>query len=519
MRFLGLIFLIPTLVWGQFDPKAFGPTHIFGEAGGYYAPNQQTPFWLRANQFGTVPVVMPYGALRLGFRHDERYHRMLADTDRVLARKAPFFGLSYGVEAVLNAGKTQQVIVPEAYLTLRLGPFEIWGGRRREVIGLADSTMGVGPYAWSGNALPIPKIQVTLPNYVPVPMTAQLLAVQGFLAHGWFNNGFVQRSYLHQKALYVRFGRPRWPIHLIGGINHQVQWGGTETDVLSTGYIRGGRFPAGWGDYRDVVTAKSLGTRLEVDTTRYSPFDRWNRLGNHLGTVDVGMEITGREYSLLVYRQSIYEDGSLFYLTNIVDGLNGIRFTNRRRLRSVISLQQVLAEFLYTRSQGGAVFSDSPARLRGRDNYFNHGQYRDGWSYLGQTIGTPFITPWYTTRPELPPNAFTNNNRVMVFHAALNLLIRSRYSVLLKGSASENWGIYDVPFSRPAWQLSSFLALQIPVTRSGWQVNVAAALDRGGLYVDQLGFYVGLRKSWLKPRKCPAPSAYQNIHGFPVQQL
>ncbi|GAA4451222.1 capsule assembly Wzi family protein [Nibrella saemangeumensis] len=443
---------------------------------------------------------------------------MVMDTSGVPSRKRSFFCLAYGLEAALNVGKTQQVLIPEAYLKAKVGPFEVWGGRRREVIGLADSTMGLGPYAWSGNALPIPKIQIGLPDFTPLPMTGGLLAVQGFFAHGWFDNGFVKNSYLHQKALYGRFGKPHWPVQLYAGLNHQVQWGGAVRESLPTGYVRGGRFPSGLNDYVDVITGKSLGTRLEVDTSKYSPFDRENRLGNHLGTVDLGLEIRGREYSLLLYRQSIYEDGSLYYLTNIADGLNGIRFTNRRRLRSVISLQRLLVEFLYTRSQGGSVFADSPARLRGRDNYFNHGQYRDGWSYQGRTIGTPFITPWYTTRSDLPTHWFTNNNRVMVFHTALQLLVQSRYSLFLKCSVSENQGIYDIPFTPPAWQFSSLLALQLPVTRTGWQVNLSAAIDRGRLYTDQFGVYAGLRKSWVQPKKNTSPSAYRNIHGFPVRQ-
>ena len=32
-------------------------------------------------------------------------------------------------------------------------------------------------------------------------------------------------TYLHQKSLYGRFGKPEWKLKLYGGFNHQVLWG------------------------------------------------------------------------------------------------------------------------------------------------------------------------------------------------------------------------------------------------------------------------------------------------------
>ncbi|GAA4453418.1 capsule assembly Wzi family protein [Nibrella saemangeumensis] len=491
----------PLTAYSQQTLPSLRPTHLFGEVGGFFAPAKPTPFWLQANQYGIVPDILPQSTFRLGLRHDEGHLYKEPDgrqPNGVVRRS--FFRLGYGLEAVVNshAGKSPQLILPEAYVKARAGVWEIWAGRRREVIGLADSTIGIGPYSWSGNALPIPKIQIALPEYTAIPFTGGLLAARGLYAHGWFaNQGYVRGSRLHQKALYIRFGKPVWPVKFYGGINHQVQWGG-QTENLPGGYIRNGQLPSGFGDYIDIVTAKSLGARPNVDTLKYSPFDRENRIGNHLGTVDVGVEFTNTNFSLSVYRQSIYEDGSLVYLTNITDGLHGLRFVNNRPAQGLFTVQRALLEFLNTTSQGGAVFQDSPAKLRGKDNYFNHGQYRDGWAYQGRTIGTPFITPASATLAGLPRHWFSNNTRVMAFHGALVGSIASRYTLTFKCSVSENLGTYDTPFSEPIWQLSSMMSLQVPLAQSGWQINTAFGLDRGALYANSTGLYIGVRKSWEK---------------------
>lgn len=517
-----LLFLIPFTAKGQLSVRSLRPAQVFGEIGGFFGPADQTPFWLQANQYGIVPSQMPQGSFRLGIGNSQASAQNTTPKSPSRTGRKQGWQVGYGLEAVVNtaADRMPKILLPEAYLNGKIGVWEIWAGRRREVVGLADSTIGIGPYSWSGNSLPIPKIQLALPDYTAIPFTGNLLAIRGLYAHGWFpNQGYINGSKLHQKALYLRFGKPAWPITFYGGINHQVQWGG-QSENLSAGFIRNGQLPASLSDYVDIVTAKSLGARQHVDTSRYSPFDRENRIGNHLGTVDVGLEFKTRNFSLLVYRQSIYDDGSLFHLANLTDGLHGVRYVRRKPAFGLFTVQRVLLEFLNTMHQGGAVFENSSPKLRGRDNYFNHGQYRDGWSYQGRTIGTPFIPPSTATAGDLPRNWFTNNNRVMALHAALVGSVDSRYILTLKCSVSENVGTYEAPFSKPVRQLSSMVLLQIPMGLSGWQIKAAAGLDRGALYTNSTGFYLGVRKNWetkaLTRNQTPkkVPSYFLHGRGF-----
>ncbi len=428
--------------------------------------------------------------LRQSVGRDYRTRLPRADSLKAIRRRIDW---GWGAQAVFNAGYRYSLLIPEAYLKLKLWQsLEVWAGRRREVIGLVDSSLSSGSYAWSGNALPLTKIQVAIPDYIP---HKGLFSIKGFYAHGWFESGrFVNNAMLHQKALYGRFGKPHWRIKLYAGINHQVMWGGT-TERLSGGTVKNNQLPDQFSDYIKVVTAKSLANTAD-DSARVSAFDRENRIGNHLGTVDLGFEYVGQSFSVFAYRQNVYEDGSLVYLTNIQDGLNGLRIRNRRpRNPSRVHIEDLLLEYLYTQSQGGALFIENVDAQRGRDNYFNHSQYQDGWSRYRQTIGTPFISPSSNSRTELPHYGFTNNNRVAVMHLGLSGQVLDWFSFQVKASYSENLGSYEQPFPSPIRQFSSLLSVSSPIMGiKGMSARLSMASDLGDLYENTMGVYLGIRK-------------------------
>ncbi|MBK9509097.1 MAG: hypothetical protein IPO04_06320 [Cytophagaceae bacterium] len=185
-------------------------------------------------------------------------------------------------------------------------------------------------------------------------------------------------------------GKPAWKIKVIAGFNHQVQWGGRPAvpfyDKISDQMISS--FGSDISAYFNVVTGLSMGRLGSWDSQIGVPANEaGNRTGNHLGTVDVGAEINTKWGNILIYRQNIYEDGSLFYLNNISDGLSGISFTPKK----IKFLKKFTLEYLDTRSQGGNAFRNEIAELRGRDNYFNNGIYNDGWRYRDRNLGSPLL--------------------------------------------------------------------------------------------------------------------------------
>ena len=472
------------------------------EVGGFGSSSTQTPFWLRSNQYGIVPLRSPALTFRAGIYSD------YDSTQRTNTRwRSSSFAVGYGLNIVGNIGQQGNAFpLPEAYVKVRRGIFEAYVGRRREKFGLADSTLSTGSYAWSGNALPVPKIQVSIPEFTPIGFTRGFLAIQGTYAHGMLDaTGYINNTMLHQKSLYMRIGRANSTVRLYGGFNHQVVWGGRASDRSGiTGTIPvGGKLPSGLVDYFYVVTGINKG---RTDTTKYTYFDQTNRVGNHLGSIDLALEVDLVRHTIYAYRQSLFEDGSLASFINIADGLNGLRI---RRNNPNAIIRDILFEVLNTTSQGGPQFIIDNALLRGKDTYFNHQQFRDGWAYRQRTIGTPFIPPALGPTGEYPYGTFTVNNRVMVAHVGLagSLPLRSRALTGLvtyqaKASFSRNLGTYDDPYQPARDQFSSYFGLAIPLSvLGGLQLSGSVAVDAGTLYQNGVGTFVSIRKVWQSSRQ------------------
>lgn len=478
-----LVSSVCTVVYGQ------RLTRYQIEAGSMVS-SDQTPFWLRANQYGTVPLQAPLFRLNVSLHSDYR------PADSLHAR--PLIDWGYGANVVVNAGQTTQLLLPEAYVKGRLGAFELYAGRRRELVGLVDTLLTTGAYAWSGNALPIPKIQIGFPNFTPIPFTKGILSVMGVFAHGWFENSdrLVKGSYLHQKYAYGRLGKPTWPFRLYAGFNHNVIWAGhAAPGILSPNVAVNGQLPSAL-KYLPAVVFGSRNNQLDGVVTSFED----NRIGNHLGSIDLAADVNISHWNVYVYRQFVYDDGSLFYGTNIADGLNGLRLKNLRQpTGAAFFLRQITVEYLFTGSQGGDEFVIEDPLRRGRDNYFNHSQFVDGWVYFNHTIGTPFLTPQLEVR-----NSFQDygvgiaNNRVSVVHLGLSGLLFDTVALTTRLSVSDNAGTYPNPYLNIPRQFSGLLTASVPLSWLGGTIlNGSVAIDRGGLLPNSVGAYVGLRKTGL----------------------
>ena len=473
------------------------PNQYSAEVGAFLSSSTETPFWLRSNQYGIVPNQSPALTLRAGMYRD--YDSTQHSSSRWRGSR---FDVGYGLNVVGNLSQQGNTFpLLEAYVKVRRGIFEVYAGRRREKFGLADSTLSTGSYAWSGNALPVPKIQVSIPEFTPIGFTKGFLSIQGTYAHGILDaTGYINNTMLHQKSFYARIGREKSSVRLYGGFNHQVVWGGQATDKKGVpGIIPvGGKLPSSLVDYFYVVTGASKG---RTDTTKYVFFDRTNRVGNHLGSIDLAMEIDLVRHTLYLYRQSVFEDGSLYSLINIADGLHGLRL--RRNDPNAI-VRDILFEFLNTTSQGGDQFVGGVALYRGRDTYFNHQQFRDGWAYRHHTIGTPFIPPALGPNGEYQYGTFTVNNRVTVMHVGLAGSLPVRWSALAgpisyqaKLSLSHNLGTYDSPYKPARDQFSGYISLVAPLSvLGGLQLTGNVAVDAGTLYQKGIGTFISIRKVW-----------------------
>ena len=243
-----------------------------------------------------------------------------------------------------------------------------------------------------------------------VPFTKGWLSFNGFYSDGLFESGrpITSGLKLHQKAFYARIGKATSRLKLYGGFNHQVQWGGKSPYLTNDG-----KLPDGFSNYIRAVFGTIGGSGDDL-----THFDSTSRIGNHLGSLDLAIEVETYGSSIFLYRQFIYEDGSLFYLTTLADGLTGLRIKRKNSYGANFEITEGVVEVLFTKDQGGDVFVIGNGKLRGHDNYFNNQQVLDGWSYFDRTIGTPFIPPTSQTKWRWPnyANNFTSNNRVLLWH-------------------------------------------------------------------------------------------------------
>ncbi|GAB3747479.1 capsule assembly Wzi family protein [Spirosoma pomorum] len=464
---------------------------IFAEISGLGSSVTQTPFWFRSRQYGIIPLTSPAGIVQTGitrqfgdYRNPQKAH------------------VKVGFESVANFGSNSRLILPVAYASLLLGKFELYAGRRREVFGLVDTLLTSGSYAWSGNALPIYKIQLGTRGYVPIGFTKGVIAINGLYAHGWFNNtDSIKNSFLHQKALFARISLFKNKVRLYGGVTHYAQWGGYSNASSNSVTTVNGKIPNSLQTYRDIVLVR----QPSGDSTLNSAFDLSNQAGNHLGSIDVALELDKVESNWYLYYQHPFEDKSGVAFQNMPDGLYGIRWKNKAK-KEYFHVEQITVEFLTTLNQSGFDFYIGSRLYNGADDYFNNYQFVDGWTHNKLVIGTPFFTKRVDTRPELRnlKGGFEgvrpltiSNNRIQLGHFGILSAWNngSQFRTLISFSRNQGRPITKDPRT-PLYQLSCMSELMLPVKfLHGSEIRFIVAIDRGQLLPENMGGWISFRKT------------------------
>ena len=460
----------------------------FVESGILVSSASQTPFWLRANALGVIPNTGTNFTVRGGF-----YQEYSTKNNKIKK-----YNWGYGLNGVANINqKGVDFILPEAYIKAKAGIFEIWAGRRQEVIGLSDSSgIGTGPITWSSNAIPMPKVQFLTPNWVNLGFKG-LFAAKVSYAHGWFDDGVVKDYFLHQKSFYGRIGRDKAKFKFYGGVTHNVQWSGEQTfaDGTKTIYSRG--FPA----YLSVVIPiKNQPWLKGVDVSQYNPNDLLYQFGNHSGAFDLGFEITGKNRRAFIYKQAPFEYlATNSGVTEGEDGLYGVKITNFKNEK----VKEFVFEMIYTMNQSRYITGffkllGLPAeRWEADDSYFNHGEYTDGFVYKDKTISTPFILPRKDYKGKLPTDydQYPLLSNLVAFHVGMKGTISPRkIQYQLKATYSNN---YIKNLNTPSRQFSLGIKTLTPIKLFGGSQLVSdLGFDYGDVYENVLGMSFGVRKSW-----------------------
>ena len=261
------------------------------------------------------------------------------------------------------------------------------GAKRRPEKLMGLSGVG-GDILWSNNARAIPGIEFA--SIAPIKLS-DVMSIEGAFGHYLLNDDrAVKNAKLHYKQLTFNFKTHERSI-LSLGLHHYAQWGGesqpnTITDLVKTAF------------------GATSNTRA-------------NQMGSY--HLDYKYEFRNRD-KLHVYHQSLFENRSGIKLNNFPEGVWGAFWSTPE--------DSFIKGFLYEYQY-----------LQGHDNYFNNSYYPSGYTYIGEVIGTPFITPDRNGTGIV-------NNTIRAHHVGVTGKI---FSLDYKGKASyvENKGLLKDPYT------------------------------------------------------------------------
>lgn len=446
------------------------------------------PFWQRTYEGG----IMPYsssGVLTAGARVqyvDSNDFSFDAGTNLVgsLAYRNPVHGTRV-------FGMVDRLYVSGGWKMLHLDI-----GKKPRPRELGDLSITGGNLVISGYARNLPGINAWS-DWIHVEKN-HIFGIKGNFAHYQLNDlRHIQDAMVHNKSLAMKFGF-RDIVTLEAGLDHWVQWGGISPTL--------GQRP---DSLKDLIRVMFGGNGGEDATLS----DQLNALGNHLGREYVRMSLNTLAFSIKAQYDMIYDDGkNIIQTQTFPDGVWSLVLSMNKRNALVTD---VIYEYIHTTWQSGDRH-DRPATEEemtkdygkyvywqdpdhyfygkivegGLDNYFNHSEYRSGWTYHGTTIGLPLLLPWAPSEDGVTYGIV--NNRVRGHHFGIKGVV-GKVPYMLKATYTSNWGRYSngsasVFESRPK-QLSLALEVNLgkQVTRLPVDFAVGAYCDYGKLYQNSAG--------------------------------
>ena len=110
------------------------------------------------------------------------------------------------LDLVAAAGfSTTSFIVQQAYVDIRYKWFGFFAGSREQNSPLLNQELSSGGMTWSGNARPIPQVQIGIPEYVQL---LPRLGLKGEISYGWFTDCLLYTSKALNKETAPKAQRP-----------------------------------------------------------------------------------------------------------------------------------------------------------------------------------------------------------------------------------------------------------------------------------------------------------------------
>jgi hypothetical protein len=467
------------------------------ETFGSLATGVHTPFWTVNQNWGTVPLNADNFYLRASVSHEQKLNEdwsFDAGVDMIGAHSSvygnPWIQQLYG------------------RLNWRIWRLDI--GAREDYTSDMNRRLSSGDFVKSNNYRPIPEVKLSIPEYISVPYTKGNMYIKGDFAIGhyqdsrWkentarpYNQDYTIQTLSHHKSIYFRFGdmvnKNRMQLTL--EMDHVSQWGGKLVRYRSGEYTVIHQ-PEGIDDFFRVSIAKEGSSSATASDQLYVAGSQW---GAYLFKWDYKLT---EKRQLSVYTNHFYDDGSGMVFENYLDGLFGLEYKTKDKSW----LSGAVFEYIYTKQQTGSIHhnlamdNDHRAKLmkkgNGNDNYYNNGDYVQGPSYFGRTMGSPLLlSPMYNTDGSLN----FKSNRIIAFHLGLEGYIHPAFQYRLLLTAGQSWGRYYVPFKAIKKGFASHLELiYTPSRPDGFDIKLSVGCDKGEFFGgDTFGGSITLSKKGI----------------------
>jgi len=426
---------------------------------GAMSSGNTTPFWAQSNSYGIMPQTN--GAIGV-----MQAYKPFDESKTFQWRAGTSLAANYQAADPLNPESSPfHPMVDELYAGLRWNVLRMDIGLRhrdREFLG-SDPALGSissteGHIIESNNARTMPGVNFSL-EPLAVPFTGKHLLISGDWAdYTTIDNRYVQGTLVHRLRGYVRYDT-RKHFYVQIGLDHYALWGGDSPKY--------GSMPITLENYFRICTGRSASSEGSVS-------DQMNCLGDHGGAEQLRMGWRADKFDLTFQLEKPYSDKSGMRFNNIPDGVYTLHFSLKDKDRWV---SDALVEFHYTMWQSGTIHeketdddgnqidwkTNKSLNIFGRDNYFNNGQYRSGWTHFGRMIGAPTFYTAYGSDGVVS----IVNNRYKAIHLGVSgkLFRAAPYKLML--TLCDNYGTYLKPYISPS------------SSGSGWNWWEPNTIDKG----------------------------------------
>ena len=360
--------------------------------------NDNLPFWFHSNKSGSIDKNSANINNYVSFTAD------LYNSDYLNIRVESKF-----INRLANTSSTHLEI---GSIRLQYNDFEVIAGRFYDPLTIKENDLSIGSFMYSKNAIPLPKIAITTKDYVSIPKTKDIIRLNAFFAHGWFNsNRWIQNVYLHEKYLYLNIKYKFFDAK--AGIVHNVQWGGHRGTY---------KLPNDLRTYFEVIMAKGSSSKIAP------PGEVSNIVGNSIGAYDFNLGLTFNNFNLNIYRIFYLEDKVSTRFRSPWDGLWGVII----KPDNSTLIKNIIWEHINTKKMDS--FDWEP---RGTANYYNHGIYQTGWTYKNRVIGNPLILA--NNSLSLP----IYNNIIVGHHIGFDGKLLSNITYQFLYTFSRNYGVFN----------------------------------------------------------------------------